>query len=327
VYTIAELHEGIAVFQKPSTRLATMAALALCVGACGDDPSSPSEDGETIADYVASVSIDATQGSLRTSQIPWPTTEGPSISVDGHSTIVNGGTATLNVTSPTPFNTVYVAGSMPISPLFVPVSGFFEIPLPAPTTSADLLITFPRVLPSDAFKLYISAADPTGNVGTLAERPFDALVVGTGDVQVTVSWDADSDVDLHVVEPGGREIYWDNRRSPSGGELDLDSNAACIIDGVRNENITWGVGSAPQGTYTVRVDYWSSCNLSETNYTVLINNGGEIAIYRGTFRGLGDNGGLGSGVEIDSFTRTTGPSPAPMQNHPAPYLPVGPTTK
>jgi hypothetical protein len=179
----------------------------------------------------------------------------------------------------------------------------------------------------DAFKLYISAADPTGNVGTLAERPFDALVVGTGDVQVTVSWDADSDVDLHVVEPGGREIYWDDRRSPSGGELDLDSNAACIIDGVRNENITWGVGSAPQGTYTVRVDYWSSCNLSETNYTVLINNGGEIAIYRGTFRGLGDNGGLGSGVEIDSFTRTTGPSPAPMQNHPAPYLPVGPTTK
>jgi hypothetical protein len=304
-----------------------MAALALCVGACGDDPSSPSVGGETIADYVASVSIDGTQGALRTSRIPRPTTGGPSISVDGHLTIVNGGTATLNVTSPTLFETVYVAGSSPISGLFIPVSGFFEIPLPAPTTSADLLITFPQSLPSGNFELYISAADPTGTVGTMAERSFDALIVGTGDVQVTLAWDADSDVDLHVVDPGGFEIFWADRQSPSGGELDLDSNAGCAIDGVRNENITWGVGVAPQGTYTVRVDYWSSCDVSETKYTVLINNGGEIEIHRGTFFGSGDHGGPGSGVEIGSFTRTTGPPPAPMRNRSTPDLPGGPTVK
>jgi hypothetical protein len=304
-----------------------MAAVALSLAACSDDPSSPSEDGETIADYVASVSVDSAQGALQASPIPRPTTAGPSISVGGHLTIVNGGTATLALTSPSPFETVYVAGSSPISRLFIPVSGFFEIALPAPTTSANVLLTFPQVLPSGDFDLYFAAADAAGRVGTVERRPVNALFVGTGDVQVTVTWNTDSDVDLHVVDPGGWEIYWGARQSPTGGELDLDSNAACDIDGVRNENITWGVGMAPQGTYTVRLDYWSSCNASQTDYTVLINNDGEIAIHHGTFTGAGDLGGIGSGILIDTFTRTTGPTPAPTPNRSTSVPPVGPTLK
>jgi len=302
-----------------------MIALLFCIEACGDDSTSPSEAGDTIAEYVASVSIDSAEGSLETGAAPRPTDGGPSISVNGHLTVVNGGTATLHVTSPTPFETVYVAGSGPISKLFVPVSGFFEIPLAAAVTSADLLITFPQVLPSSNFDLYLAAADPAGKVGMVAERSFHALIVGTGDVQVTANWNTDADVDLHVVDPTGWEIYWNNRQSPTGGELDLDSNAGCSIDGVRNENITWGVGEAPQGTYTVRLDYWSSCDVSQTDYTVLINNGGEVEIYHGTFTGTGDSGGYGSGVLIDTFTRTTGPVAA--ANQPLPDLPVDPTVK
>jgi hypothetical protein len=246
--------------------------------------------------------------------------------VDGHVTIVNGGTTTVNVTSPTPFKTVYVAGSIPTSRIFVPVSGYFEIPLPASTTSAELLITFPQDLASSEFNLHFSAADPEGRVGMPAERAYDAIVVGAGDVQVTVAWDSDADVDLHVVDPGGAEIYWANRQSPSGGQLDLDSNAGCALDNVRNENITWAVGIAPQGTYTVRVDYWSNCDSPETNYTVIIHNEGHTDIHHGVFSGDGDQGGAGSGVQIATFTRTTGPSaPAPRQmNH---NLPVGPTSK
>ncbi len=278
-------------------------------------------------DYVASASVGGTEGALRTSDIPRPTSGGPSLTVEGHQTIVNGGTATLNVSSPTDFEVLYVAASAPISGLFIPVTGFFEIPLAEPTTSAELLITFPQTLPGSDFELYFAAADAAGRIGTLAERSFDAIAVGTGDVQVTLNWDADSDVDLHVVDPAGEEIYWADRHSLSGGELDLDSNAGCAIDGVRNENITWSVGRAPRGTYTVRVDYWSSCDVSRTNYTVLVNNGGDIEIYRGSFQGSGDAGGLGSGVEIATFTRTTGPLPTPMWTRSAADLPVGPTTK
>jgi hypothetical protein len=318
--------EGYVVFQNPLIRLATIVALALCVESCGDDEStSPSAEADNITEYVASVSIDETEGTLRAQGVPVPT-GGPNITVNGHLTIVNGGVATMNVSSATPFEKVYVAGSGPISRLFVPVSGFYEIPLPAPVTSADLLVTFPQALPGSDFALYVSAADGEGKVGTMIERPFHALFVGTGDVQVTANWNTDADVDLHVVDPSGWEIYWNNRTSPTGGELDLDSNAGCAVDGVRNENITWGVGEAPQGTYIVRLDYWSSCDATATDYTVLINNGGDVNIYHGTFTGSGDAGGFGSGILIDTFTRTVGAAAAPMA-HEMPEQPVGPTVK
>jgi hypothetical protein len=314
------------VLQQRSIRLVAAVAMAVFAGACGDDPTSPDEEQHTIVDYVASVSADGTPGEMRSRAIPRPSSGGPAISVDGHVTVVNGGTTTVNVTSPSPFQTVYVAGSYPVSRIFVPVSGYFEIPLPAPVTSTELLITFPQALASKEFDLHFSVADPAGRVGMLAEKSYDAIIVGTGDVQVTVAWDTDADVDLHVVDPSGWEIYWAERQSPSGGQLDLDSNAACVGDNVRNENITWPVGTAPRGTYTVRVDYWSSCDAPETNYTVLIHNDGEIDIYHGIFNGAGDLGGSGSGVEIATFTRATGP-PAPAPSRSNRNLPVGPTSK
>jgi hypothetical protein len=314
------------VFKQRLTRVAMAVAIAAFASACDDDPTSPDEEQHTIAEYVASVSIDSTPGELRTNAIPRPSGGGPAVSVGGHGTIVNGGTTTVNVTSQTPFQTVYVAGSFPISQLFVPaVSGYFEIPLPAPATSTELLITFPQALASNEFTLHFSAADPEGRVGMPSDRSYNAILVGSGDVQVTVAWDTGADVDLHVVDPEGWEIYWGNRQSPSGGELDLDSNAACVGDNVRNENISWRVGTAPQGPYTVRVDYWSSCDAPGTNYTVVIHNEGQTYIHYGTFSGPGDQGGAGSGVEIRTFTRTTGPPVPPSRTNG--NQPVGPTSK
>jgi hypothetical protein len=81
---------------------------------------------------------------------------------------------------------------------------------------------------------------------------------------------------------------------------------------VRNENITWPVGLAPRGQYTVRVDYWSSCGVQETNYTVRVNSGGHVQIFTGTFTGPGDQGGRGSGRLIAVFERSTGPTAASL---------------
>jgi hypothetical protein len=127
------------------------------------------------------------------------------------------------------------------------------------------------------------------------------FVVGfTGDVQVSVSWDAPTDVDLHVVDPFGEEIYYGNSASSSGGQLDVDSNPACSIDGRQIENIRWG-SRAPGGTYTVRVDYWAGCNAARTNYLVTVKNGPSTQTFSGFFTGDGDRGGGGSGVTITSF--------------------------
>ena len=109
----------------------------------------------------------------------------------------------------------------------------------------------------------MAATGASGLIGPAARHGFDLLEVGTGDVQVTLTWDADSDVDIHVVEPGGDEVFWGDPVSENGGVLDLDSNAGCI-DGVRNENVSWPAGMAPRGTYSVRVNYWDSCGVTET---------------------------------------------------------------
>lgn len=313
-------------FQQRLTRVAAAVAIAASLSACGDDPSSPDDEQRTITDYVSSVTVDGAPATLREHVLPRPTGGGPAIAIAGQGTIVNGGATTVNVTSPTPFQTLFVAGTSPASRLFVPVTGYYEIALPAPTTAADLVVSFPQALGSREFSLHFSAADAEGRNGMPADRAYNAILVGAGDVQVTVAWDTDADVDLHVVDPEGSEIYWANRQSPSGGELDLDSNAACAGDNVRNENISWPIGTAPQGTYTVRVDYWANCDAGQTNYTVVLHNQEDTQIHYGTFTGPGDQGGFGSGVEIATFTRTEGPLP-PAQSRANRNLPVGPTSK
>ena len=64
------------------------------------------------------------------------------------------------------------------------------------------------------------------------------LVLGTGDVQATLSWDHEADMDLHLFDPDGEEIYYGNDTSASGGTLDHDANVGCgLPDAV--ENIFW----------------------------------------------------------------------------------------
>jgi hypothetical protein len=58
------------------------------------------------------------------------------------------------------------------------------------------------------------------------------------------------------------------------------------------------------------VDYWSSCSVPSTNYTVRVNVGGNVQIFTGTFTGAGDQGGAGSGRTITTFERLTGPTAA-----------------
>lgn len=146
------------------------------------------------------------------------------------------------------------------------------------------------------------------------------FVVGfTSDVQVSVSWDAPSDVDLHLVEPSGNEIYYGSDTSSTGGNLDVDSNPACSIDGRQIENIRYPTGRAPGGTYRVIVDYWTSCSVARTNYLVTVKNGAAVSTFPGFFTGGGDNGGTcwtGSttqcGTLITTFVRAGSTVAAPV---------------
>jgi len=76
---------------------------------------------------------------------------------------------------------------------------------------------------------------------------------GTGDVAFRLHWKGDEDLDLHVEEPSGEAIYFMHRKTESGGELDVDCNAAPDrLCWTPIENVYWPVGKAAEGKYT----YW-----------------------------------------------------------------------
>lgn len=104
---------------------------------------------------------------------------------------------------------------------------------------------------------------------------------GTGDVQLTLSWASDADLDLAVIEPDGNEIYFSAKTSPSGGELDVDANVGCDNDGSL-ENIFWPSGEAPPGSYTVKVTGYEVDGCGSGDFTLDITVGGEESTETGT---------------------------------------------
>jgi len=78
----------------------------------------------------------------------------------------------------------------------------------------------------------------------------------SGDVCCRLAWFNYDDLDLHMIEPGGYEIYFGNRssRSPSGGRLDVDMNAGSRQSRTPVENIYYSsVSDMREGKYTLFV--------------------------------------------------------------------------
>jgi uncharacterized protein YfaP (DUF2135 family) len=126
----------------------------------------------------------------------------------------------------------------------------------------------------------------------------------TSALQVTATWDTGADVDLHVIEPSGVEIYWANPGpTPSGGVLDADANQECKTSSAGSKEVVhWNAGG-PNGTYIVRLDYYASCNAAATNYTVLISDGKTtLPTVTGQLTGIGDVGNT-SGTLVRTFVR------------------------
>lgn len=150
--------------------------------------------------------------------------------------------------------------------------------------------------------MFVQLQNHLGHLSKRFSQLFSTTKVGTGDVQVSLSWDTATDVDLHVVDPLGEEIYYKSKKSISGGVLDLDSNAGCNIDNINNENITWPKGKAPKGTYKVLVDFYEACSNLGAKYTVTTNVCGKTRTYNGQFTASqADKGGKGYGVLVTSF--------------------------
>jgi hypothetical protein len=264
-------------------------------GGCGGDDDGPTQPaGPAVAEFLSRVATAEGATAAARTGAPPAGGNGPAASAELASATILGGTTQVTVTSTAAFTRVVVAVQG--------AQGYYEVTLPTATTEATMLLTLAQNLPENTFVIRYAVGTGAA-VGAFDETPVAVTAVGTGDVQVSVSWDAASDVDLHVVDPAGDELYYGNPDVASGGELDLDSNPDCIIDNVQNENVTWPAGGAPAGEYVVRLDYYAGCNVPETNYVVTVRVKGRAPqTFSGKFTGAGDEGGEGSGIEITRFS-------------------------
>jgi len=245
-------------------------------------------------------------GSLPTPDDGWGI---PQPVLSGNEFIITGGSAKLKVD--------FTAYSYPEEIVGVLVaaegySGFYQKPLAQSPGNEELLLLLKTYVegeePPTSLSIRVGLRDVAGRISAFQTRVLAVESVGSGDVQVSISWDTDTDVDLHVVEPGGAELWYGDQTSWSGGELDLDSNPACSIDGVNNENVFWPEGQAPVGTYIVRVDFYMDCmecgwSYCGANYTVTTHFCGNVEFFDGSFApGADDMGTEGSGVQVTSFS-------------------------
>jgi hypothetical protein len=187
-----------------------------------------------------------------------------------------------------------------------------------PTFSASASFSEGIVLGS--YTLVARAVDEGGNFGMpatqiLVAEPSPTNPPPAGHLVVTLTWDTESNLNLHVVDPTGAEIYWGDQSSEpaqlgtpvdSGdyGYVDYDSNANCVIDGLRKEDAIW-LNPPPSGSYTVRVDTASLCGQPNAHWTVtVVLEGNEIATASGISLDADTwgNHGLGAGQLALQFT-------------------------
>ena len=152
-------------------------------------------------------------------------------------------------------------------------------------------LTFSPLMPVGSQTLILRGVAKDGTIGPAQLYKLEAATpVPTGALVITLAWDTEVDLDLHVVIPssdpndptpieiwakhpvglpvpvlGGPPIYPD--QIANAPYLDFDSNANCAIDGRRQENVIFPV-APPPGDYTVRVDTPSLCGLSNAQWTV-----------------------------------------------------------
>jgi len=103
------------------------------------------------------------------------------------------------------------------------------------------------------------------------EKTVEVKQVGTGALQISLSWDQLDDVDLYVFTPSNETLFYGRKQTRDGsGKLDIDANQSCTYDdpnwGKNSENIFFEK-PLENGKYTVVVNLWKKCTERHTSLT------------------------------------------------------------
>jgi len=101
----------------------------------------------------------------------------------------------------------------------------------------------------------VTVAEPeTEDVEVNIDERLEREGGASGVVQVSLAWDDFNDLDLHVFCPSGERIYFNNKSSDCGGELDVDMNVRPVSN-TPVENVVWKE-QAPLGAYKIGVHFY-----------------------------------------------------------------------
>ena len=286
-----------------------LGAAVLAVAACGGDDDSNGPGDRNLSDFITSVSTNYEAPVVappavyhpgrppKTQRLRFPANslrdpveavfhEGNPPSTSGaaaatateNSSALEGQPYKLAVSAGAEFTTVYV--------WVEGVDGYYELTIPAPVTTAGLVLGLASNPPQGTFNI-TTAVGSAGTVSATASTQVEPRNLADADFAATVTWTGASDVDIHVLDPNGFEVYWGNTESPEGGLLDIDSNADCAIDNVNTETISWPEGTAPSGDYKVVIEYYDDCGVESSNYSVVVRRNGRsnVNVNNHTFTG------------------------------------------
>jgi len=207
--------------------------------------------------------------------------------------------------------------------------GYWIVPAPSINqemgSKGELLfsssLSFSPLIPSGMHNLVARALDAQGRMGD--PMMFPVMITDFSNVrgvfQIKLAWDTNADLDLHVTvpvnpadlsdptdpkAPTSLEV-WANQPSSlpprpifdpyppehfmEAGLLDYDSNAGCVLDGRREENLVWGAEPLPAGHYIVRVDTVSLCGEVAAQWQVTVFRNGAVVPGRIAFGESVDN--------------------------------------
>lgn len=204
-------------------------------------------------------------------EFPESTAQLPLSNFSANNWVLNGGSLYVSYTTDIGPHQIYVGAEG--------IDGYYVI---TPEQGEGNEWHFVLVISSDMnfenLVIIIAIVTSDGQVGEATQAPVEVKAAGSGLLQISLSFDNEKDVDLHLLEPNGGHIFFGNRRSSNGGFLDIDSNAGCTIDGVNNENIYYQDGATIEaGTYKVYALMYSNCDTSiPTNCIVTVFYNGEI---------------------------------------------------
>lgn len=105
------------------------------------------------------------------------------------------------------------------------------------------------------------------------KRVADSAVVGSGNIEISLTWDSSADIDLYVQDPMGEWIWHKHKKSQSNGLLNIDDR-----NGSGPETVVWKNNQFPTGNYIVYVKHYGG---GLANYSVSVQVCGKTKLYQG----------------------------------------------